>query len=60
MRIKVINDGEQVFEGAAQEFLEINEGDECIEDMVMEARECGYSTAVFFSGKWEIFRAGGV
>ncbi len=56
MRIKVINRGGVVFDGDSKEFLEINEADECVADMLVEAEEQGYATQTFFSGRWEVIK----
>ncbi len=56
MRIKVINRGGVVFDGDSKEFLEINEADGCVADMLVEAEEQGYATQVFFSGRWEVIK----
>ena len=57
MKIKVYNDNHKVFEGKAQDFLEINDNDPDIKDI----EELGnYNitsiTSEFFSGTWEFVK----
>ncbi len=54
--IRVLNNGEEVFNGLAYEFLKDNEMDEDVQDMVTDAATHGMSKRLFFSGVWEVKR----
>ena len=41
--IKAYHDNELVYEGPAEQFLEDNQGDELVAEMIEEARNCGAS-----------------
>ncbi len=55
MRIKVYNDGEEVFHGLSEQFLMDNDWDEEVQDMIDEAKKNGSATRNFYhSGEWEV------
>jgi len=54
MIIKVTNDGDLTFCGEHKEFLEINENDGDVCDMVYDAIQNGKSERLFFSGRWTV------
>ena len=56
MKIKVKNDGKTVFVGNALQWLEDNQGDSEVVNMIDECRKTGYAQGYFLSGKWEVFR----
>ncbi len=54
MLIKTTNDGNVVFRGEHEDFLQINEHDGDVCDMVDEAINNGTSERLFFSGEWKV------
>ncbi len=57
MRIKVYNDGKEVFCGDSDIFLADNDGDEEVQDMLHEAKREGKATRHFYhSGEWKIVK----
>jgi len=54
--IKVIYEDVTVYRGHPDGFLQANEGDGDVEEMVCEALEIGFSERGFISGFWRIER----
>ncbi len=57
MNIKVYNDGKEVFNGPATQFLEDNQYDEMTVEMIEELKEKAMvERDLFHSGNWVIVR----
>lgn len=58
MKIKVYNNGQKVFEGKAHDFLQINDNDPDIKDILEELGSYNTTsiTTEFFSGTWEFIK----
>ena len=57
--IIVLLDGEIEFEGMSYDFLEVNEYDMEVEEMILEATKNGISNTVrFSSGNWKVYTKG--
>lgn len=57
LMVRVFNDGENVYEGAVKEFLEVNQYDGATIDFVngLEGKE-SHEEMIFHSGHWKIDR----
>jgi hypothetical protein len=58
MKIKVYNDNQKVFEGKAQDFLQINGHDPDVKSILEELEKYNVAsiTSEFFSGTWEFIK----